>query len=87
MIEQLAQFETLKRDYSVVIMRLLLYYKPIKKFCQLAGRLYYGLENGRFYQGIPKKIPKGFNPVEQEWYKRAIKSQGEVFGQNLIWIM
>ena len=36
-----------------------------------------GLENGRFYQGIPKKVPKDFNPVEQEWYKLAIKSQGE----------
>ena len=31
-----------------------------------------------FIKEYLKKFLRGFNPVEQEWYKLAIKSQGEV---------
>ena len=33
---------------------------------------------------IPNNIPEGYNPVEQEWYKLAIKVKEKSFGQNLI---
>ena len=78
MLEQLEQFETLKRDYTGgndEITTLLQIYQQILPG---SGKIIYGLENGTFYQGIPKKVPKDFNPVEQEWYKRAINSQGKV---------
>ena len=42
------------------------------------GKLCYGSENGEFYRGIVS-VPDSYNPVEQEWYKLAMKNQGEVF--------
>ena len=78
MLEQLEQFETLKRDYTGgkdEITTLLQIYQEILPG---SGKVIYGLENGTFYQGIPKKVPKDFNPVEQKWYQLAIKNQGKV---------
>ncbi len=49
-----------------------------QKLSPTKGKIVYGLENGGFYQGIYDYIPSDFNPVEQEWYKLAKKSNGEI---------
>ena len=57
-LEQLGQFETLKRDHSGgndEITALLQIYQQI---LPTNGKIIYGLENGRFYQGILKKFLK-----------------------------
>lgn len=77
-LKQLEQFDALKRDYSGgrdEITTLLQIYQQI---VPTGGKIIYGLADGRFYQGVPKKVPKGFNPAKQEWYKLAIENQGKV---------
>lgn len=75
-IEQLAQSQILKNNQSSNNITALL--QTYQKISPTSGVIYYGLENGGLYRGIAKYIPEGYNPVEQEWYKLAIKSQGEV---------
>ena len=75
---QLGQCETLTRDHSSGNDEITALLQTYQQILPTNGNIIYGLDNGRFYQGISKKVPKGFNPAEQEWYKLAIKSQGEV---------
>lgn len=49
-----------------------------QKILPTSGALIYGLENSKYFQGIGEKFPEGYNPVEQQWYQKAIKNKGEV---------
>ena len=79
LLEQLGQSKILKSDHSSGNDEITSLLQTYQKISPTNGTIIYGLENGDFYQGIEKNVPKGYNPVEQEWYKSAIKSQGKVF--------
>ena len=57
-LEQLGQFEALKRDHSGGNDEITPLLQIYQKILPTNGKIIYGLENGRFYQGISKKVPK-----------------------------
>lgn len=60
---------------KVEIQSLLLTYQ---KILPTSGKITYGQSDGEFYQGITSNVPEGYNPLEQHWYKLALKNEGEV---------
>ncbi|MGI2708710.1 methyl-accepting chemotaxis protein [Bacillus cytotoxicus] len=40
--------------------------------------IYTGSNNGQFIQSPVTEMPEGYNPTERDWYKEAVKKNGEV---------
>jgi diguanylate cyclase len=76
-LEQLSQASILKSEHTSIeeITTLL---QTSQKLAPTNGRIFYGKENGGFYQGEYEYIPSEYNPVKQKWYKLAKEGNGEI---------
>lgn len=76
-LEQLSQSPILKNEHSG-IEEITTLIQTSQKLSPTNGRIFYGKENGGFYQGENEYIPSEYNPVQQNWYKLAKAGHGEI---------